>query len=234
MKLFDIGPEAHGFIAVGQFATGVFAFGQLATGVVAIGQLARGVVVVGQLAIGVFVVGQLGIGLLGSVAMIGIAGRWAKGLVWPVWGPSKDVKPELPAVTPLGGIVSGVRSEGWIRARLVPRRGEVLVEHDGQMLDVTLSQDVARPARELVAEARSKVLLRVRAEERIEPGETGYREAPATERVLVATAVRAVPPPFWADKRFWLRLLWRVPILAALAAAVWLAVIRDLLAILGG
>ena len=43
MRFFDIGQEAHGFIAVGQIATGVFAFGQMATGFVAVGQLARGV-----------------------------------------------------------------------------------------------------------------------------------------------------------------------------------------------
>lgn len=234
MRFFDVGPEAHGFIAIGQFATGVFAFGQLATGVVAVGQLARGVFVIGQLAVGVFVVGQLGIGLLGSVAMVGIAGRWAKGLVFPVWPPSKGAKPELPPLTSLGRIRAGTVTEGWISARLLPRQGELLVQHDGRMVDVELSDEVAGTARKLVATGRARVLLRVRSERRIDPDGAGYREAPETEQVLVAEEMRVLPPPFWADRRFWMHLAWRVPVLAALATAVWLAVFRDLLEILGG
>jgi hypothetical protein len=59
VKVFDVGAEATGFIAIGQFATGVIALGQFATGIVAVGQLARGVFVVGQLALGVAGIGQL-------------------------------------------------------------------------------------------------------------------------------------------------------------------------------
>ena len=53
MKVFDVGVEPIGFIAIGVLPRGVVAIGPLATGVVAIGQVAhpRGVrpVVVGRL-----------------------------------------------------------------------------------------------------------------------------------------------------------------------------------------
>ena len=80
VKVFDVGAEATGFIAIGQFATGVIALGQFATGVVAVGQLARGVFVVGQLALGVAGVGQL---IVTPVRALGqIAFAWdARGLV---------------------------------------------------------------------------------------------------------------------------------------------------------
>lgn len=80
MKVFDVGAEATGFIAIGQFATGVFAFGQFATGIIAVGQLARGVFVVGQLALGVAGIGQL---IVTPVRALGqVAFAWdAHGLV---------------------------------------------------------------------------------------------------------------------------------------------------------
>ncbi len=74
MKFFDVGQEAHGFIAIGQLATGVIAIGQLATGLVAIGQLARGVFVIGQLAIGVVAFAQVPAALTYGGGMVGLAG----------------------------------------------------------------------------------------------------------------------------------------------------------------
>lgn len=72
VKLFDVGQEAHGVMAIGQAATGVVAFGQVATGVIAIGQLARGVVAVGQMAIGVVAIGQVGVGIVYGAGMFGV------------------------------------------------------------------------------------------------------------------------------------------------------------------
>lgn len=72
MKPFDVGLEAHGIIAVGQFATGIFAFGQVATGVVAVGQLARGLIAIGQVGIGVVAFGQLALALGYSAGMVSV------------------------------------------------------------------------------------------------------------------------------------------------------------------
>lgn len=74
MKIFDIGQEAEGFIAIGQLATGVIAIGQLATGVIAVGQLARGVIAVGQGAVGVLAFGQIVFALFYGGGMLGLAG----------------------------------------------------------------------------------------------------------------------------------------------------------------
>jgi hypothetical protein len=85
VKVFDVGSEAEGFIAIGQQATGVIAIGQLATGVVAIGQLARGVIVLGQLAIGVLAFGQGCLSLTYGGGMFGLAAlRTTPSLA--VWG----------------------------------------------------------------------------------------------------------------------------------------------------
>ncbi len=80
MKFFDVGIEAHGVIAIGQFATGIIAIGQVAVGVVALGQLSRGVFVVGQLAAGVATLGQVTIGIARAIGMIAVGGR-ASGLL---------------------------------------------------------------------------------------------------------------------------------------------------------
>jgi hypothetical protein len=85
VKVFDVGTEPVGIIAIGQNATGVIAIGQLATGVIAIGQLARGVFVIGQLAVGIVAFGQLCIALSYGGGMLGVAGfRTLPSLV--VWG----------------------------------------------------------------------------------------------------------------------------------------------------
>jgi hypothetical protein len=85
VKVFDVGTEPVGIIAIGQNATGVIAIGQLATGVVAIGQLARGVLVIGQLAIGIVAFGQLCVALTYGGGMVGIVGfRTLPSLA--VWG----------------------------------------------------------------------------------------------------------------------------------------------------
>jgi hypothetical protein len=78
VRVFDVGVQPVGFIAIGQLPTGVIAIGQGATGVVAVGQLARGVIVIGQLAIGVVALGQLAVGAVWAGGMVAVA---------PVGGP---------------------------------------------------------------------------------------------------------------------------------------------------
>jgi hypothetical protein len=85
VKVFDVGTEPVGFIAIGQNATGVIAIGQLATGVIAIGQFARGVFVIGQLAVGLLAFGQLCIALTYGGGMVGVAG-FCTGPSLLVWG----------------------------------------------------------------------------------------------------------------------------------------------------
>lgn len=78
MRVFDVGVQPVGFIAIGQLPTGVIAIGQGATGVIAVGQLARGVIVIGQLAIGFAALGQLAVGAVWAGGMVAVA---------PVGGP---------------------------------------------------------------------------------------------------------------------------------------------------
>lgn len=80
MKLFDVGVEARGWVAIGQHATGFLAIGQLALGVVAIGQLSRGIIAIGQVCVGVVAIGQVGVGLGYGAGMLGVGGT-AGGLV---------------------------------------------------------------------------------------------------------------------------------------------------------
>ena len=84
MRLFSVGVEPVGFIAIGALPTGVIALGQGATGVLAIGQLARGVVAVGQLSLGVFAFGQLAAGALWAGGQLAIGGT--QGFAMLGWG----------------------------------------------------------------------------------------------------------------------------------------------------
>ena len=80
VKFFDVGLDAHGFVAIGQQATGFLAIGQLALGVIAIGQLARGIIAIGQVTAGVVAIGQVGLGIVYGAGMLGIGGT-AGGLI---------------------------------------------------------------------------------------------------------------------------------------------------------
>ncbi|MFH2071679.1 MAG: hypothetical protein ABIJ75_02385 [Actinomycetota bacterium] len=73
MRLFDVGVEPVGVVAIGVAPRGVLAIGPLATGVIAIGQVARGFVAVGQLAIGVVVIGQLAFGMWWASGQLAVA-----------------------------------------------------------------------------------------------------------------------------------------------------------------
>lgn len=219
MKIFDVGQEAHGFIAIGQVATGFFALGQGATGVIAIGQLARGVIAIGQVAIGVVTVCQVGFGLVSCVAMLGIAGRWAKGLVLPLFPPAEpgEGEAQLPATTPLDAIRSGQIADGWIDVELSPLGKAVAVTHDGQPVEVELGPSVEQAARARAGEEWNRALLRLRREERLEQGaQRGYREPAPSEVVLVADRMQAVPEPKWRSSGYWLKLAARALVLAVL------------------
>lgn len=73
MRLFDVGVEPVGVIAIGVAPRGVLAVGPVATGVIAVGQLARGFVAFGQLAIGVVAFGQLSVGMWWAAGQLAIA-----------------------------------------------------------------------------------------------------------------------------------------------------------------
>jgi hypothetical protein len=112
LRFFDIGQEAVGFIAIGQFATGVFAFGQVAVGFVAVGQMASGVFTVGQGAVGLVSVGMGGVGIYWTGAMIGIGGSGFGGVV-PL-APALGDGSELPDSTSWDVAASG----DWVPARI--------------------------------------------------------------------------------------------------------------------
>ena len=105
MRVFDVGVQPIGFVAIGQLPTGVIAIGQGATGVIAIGQLARGVIVLGQLAIGIVAFGQLAVG-----------GVWAGGMlaIAPVSGPYM-LGTGLFGALPLGALRRGRWSQFVVR-----------------------------------------------------------------------------------------------------------------------
>ena len=208
MKFFDAGQEAHGFIAIGQIATGFFALGQGATGVIAIGQLARGVIAIGQVAIGVVTVGQLGFGLAGCAAMLGVAGRWAKGIVLPLFPPVKpEPETEIPPRTvPFEDVRDGKQPDGWIEADLEVHGPGVAVMYEGRPLHVEIDEKVMTQARKRSRERWTRTLVHLRREERVErDAQRGYREAAPSEVVLVCEHLRPVPEPAWRSPGFWLK-----------------------------
>lgn len=238
MKLFDVGQEAHGVIAIGQFATGVFAFGQIATGVVAIGQVARGVFVVGQVAIGVLCVGQLVLGLHTAIGMLGVAGRFGKGLVLTIF-PRKEkaTAEEHPPLVPASEIVSGARDSGWSRVRVALRTPE-----DGRKQAVLLDEKSVLPiepeepaAAQLVAIGASEwpvALVMLAARERPGSAEVPYREAAPAERHVVCFEARPSPRPPWTSPSFWALGTLRLVAFAAMCVGYWYAVVTYLIEML--
>jgi hypothetical protein len=91
MRLFEVGVQPVGFIALGALPTGVIAIGQGATGVIAVGQLARGVIAVGQLSVGVFAFGQLALGAAWAGGQVAVGGT--QGLAMLGWGVVGDWLP---------------------------------------------------------------------------------------------------------------------------------------------
>ena len=236
MKLFDVGQEAHGVIAIGQFATGVFAFGQVATGVVAIGQVARGVFVVGQLAFGVVCVGQLAFGLHTAIAMLGLAGRRGRGAVLELF-PRREPPEGLPELVPASEVMSGARNVGWSRVRVAPRRTdageqsrEVVLLDERNVLEVDLEPPATARLHEIAGSDWPIALVRLEARNRLAVEDVSYREAAPTERYVAALEARPSPRPEWTQPVFWFLGTVRLLAFAALCAAYWFFVAADLVA----
>lgn len=240
VKLFDVGQEAHGVIAIGQFATGVFAFGQIATGIVAIGQVARGVFVIGQVAVGVVSVGQLAFGLYGAWGMLGIAGRSGGGIVLKVFPRREKDEDDLPPLVPAADVVSAKLAAGWSRLRVALRSRddggpkEVVLLDERSTLDLDYEPEAVDRLREIGASEWPVALVHLRAEERLAEGDVAYREAPPKERVVVATLARPSPRPAFTKPGFWLVGFARLAALAAMFTVYWYAVARDLVELLVG
>jgi hypothetical protein len=114
VRLIDVGHEATGFFAFGQFATGFIAVGQVATGVIAIGQVARGCVAIGQVAFGLFFsAGMLAGGVLHTSGMIGIGGRRGIGGILQLI-PTVGKPRVAPPTTTFEAVARS--GEGWVEA----------------------------------------------------------------------------------------------------------------------
>src|SRR5688500_16885175 len=119
MRWIDVGGEAHGFVAIGQFATGVIAIGQVAWGLVAIGQIAVGWIAIGQVAIGGATVGMVGVGLHGTAAMFGVGGRGVGSVLPLLPGLGRRLVPK--GVVPFDTLRTKLERDGWVRLHLVPQ-----------------------------------------------------------------------------------------------------------------
>lgn len=158
MKFFDIGQEAHGFIAIGQLATGVIAIGQMATGVIAIGQVARGFFAVGMLAYGCVSVGMLGIGVFSAVGMLGASALGGKGLVLPLMPFPRD--DPFSAKKPADIFERG--GTGFVRGRFVPGADQVpRFESGGRLTDARIVLELTQAARAAAASTSPWVLAYV-------------------------------------------------------------------------
>jgi hypothetical protein len=249
-KWFAVGNEATGFIAFGNIATGFIAVGNMARGFIAIGNLAVGVVAFGNVGFGILVGGgaTVGVGLVafsGVIALPVVEGFAATqvltdvsplfgaaplllwGLLSQVMKGQEPVPPDLPTLVDASGFASGAVTEGWVKGRVGAHdsAGEGLVRlvADGALLSVALAPAAAEVLPTL---GRHEVLAHVATEDRLVAGPSGYREAPPTERVLVAQTLSAVPkaPVAWSDSRYiqwYISRAWRAGALVGTVA--WLA-----------
>lgn len=204
MRWIDVGGEAHGIIAIGQFATGVIAIGQVAWGVVAIGQIAVGWLAVGQVAVGGVTVGMAGVGLHATAAMVGIGGRGI-GTVLPLL-PSLGRRLVPKGIVPLETVRSSAAAEGWVRLHLVPQAEARIALFDGstRVRDVRLDARVRKAA---VSAAPGDVWAHLRR------SGDGW----------IADRLIGVPRPRFTEPRWWL--VWGVQLmgLLLLSAALWWA-----------
>lgn len=175
LKFFDIGQEAHGFIAIGQFASGVFVVGQVAVGFVAIGQGAVGVIAIGQGAVGLVSVGMGAVGIYWTLAMVGIGGS-GMGLVVKL-APSLGPVPELPPTTEW----SAARPGDWVETAVGANTPSRLELPDGTRVDARLR----------------------RALERAEPGPVLVHLADSGPGRVVDEVMR-VPAPRYTKPGWWL------------------------------
>ncbi len=212
MRWFDIGAEAEGFVAVGQFATGVFAFGQVATGVVAVGQVAFGVVAIGQGALGLVTFGMAAGGLHFCVAMVGVGGRGI-GWVAPLL-PSLGDPVELPPRTTFAQLTAPdppERQSGWVEVVLAADQAEVAI-YDRRVHRPDVRLD-ARLRRSLIERGPGEYLAQV------QPDRDGW----IVDRLMEIPVHRLLDPQWW--------LVWALQLIgmAALAILVWWLAIDPLL-----
>jgi hypothetical protein len=146
MKLFDMGYNATGVVAVGQAATGFFAFGQGAKGVIAVGQFALGGIAVGQFAFGLIGWGQFGGGIFSAAGMFGIGGRRPLGAVLPLV-PSIGRPRVMPEATPFEVVQRG--GTGWVEADLGSDGVGLGLFVRGQRLPVKLDRRVCSGAEQI-------------------------------------------------------------------------------------
>lgn len=199
MRWLDIGWQAHGVVAIGQFATGVVAIGQVAWGVVALGQAAFGFVAVGQLAVGWLTVGMVGAGLSWTAAMVGVGGRGV-GFVLPLL-PSLGRRVAPPDVRSLAALADG---DGWTRLHLVPRPDGRIAVFDGYE-----RRDDVR------VDARCR-----RAAEDAAPGDV-WAHVRRSRHGLVADRLIRLEPPRYTRPAWWLAWGAQLMGLMLLAGAVW-------------
>lgn len=202
MRWIDVGGEAHGIVAIGQFATGVIAIGQVAWGVVAIGQVAVGWIAVGQVAIGGATAGMVGVGLHGTIAMIGVGGRgW--GSVLPLL-PSLGRRLVPQGIATLEAVRASRDDDGWVRLHLVPQPEARLAIFDGSLR-----------VRDVRIDARAR-----RAAMSAAPGDV-WAHLRRSGDGWVADRLIGVPRPRFTEPRWWL--VWGVQLmgLLLLSAALW-------------
>lgn len=207
-KLFDVGQEATGFIAVGQFATGFIAIGQVATGVIAIGQAARGIIVVGQLAVGLVSLGMLSCGLMGAVGMIGAGGR-GLGLIVPLVPRLRDAR-ELPPVSSFDQLARSTETQGWVEARIELGPDQSARLYDGSS---PLPVRVDARLRRLLAKHAGRTLL-------VSLGRRGAD--------WVADGLMEVPESRLKNPRWWAIWAVQLGLLFVACIAFWLAVVHPL------
>jgi hypothetical protein len=208
-KLFDVGQEATGFIAIGQIATGFFAFGQVATGVIAIGQVARGFVVVGQAGFGLISAGMASGGLIFSVGMLGAGGRGLGGIL-PLVPRLTDPR-DVPDDVSFDSIARGGIGEGWVRVKLVVMSdATVRLELDGAPLPVRLDARLRRAA----PTHSGRLMLAF-----LRQAQGGI----VCERLMEVPPVRVTQPRWWA--------IWaaQVALLLCGTVAFWFLVARPIL-----
>ena len=203
MRFFDAGPEAFGFIAVGQVATGFIAIGQSATGVIAIGQIARGGIAIGQASVGLIAVGMGAIGVFHATAMIGIGGRKGWGGVLPLI--PTLTRPHAPPSTTTLAAVSAGHGAGWIRAMLTKDGAGAGLFEGGRRLPIKIDHRLAPRA----AEASAKGEVRV------------YASTSRVEGRLVCDRLLYVPGRRQPKSLFLLVSALRLVALAGVAAAFW-------------
>jgi hypothetical protein len=214
LKLFDVGNNACGIIAVGTLARGVVAIGINAIGVFAIGINAMGTVC----AVGLNALGLVAFSAVNSIAVVALSlvnaiGGFGRGLVNGVLHAGLGIalalvigfisrhlegewrRAEQPPLVRLLDVLGAEQGSGWARAKLLSVEQDKLLvgDADGQHTIVAAPAALAA-ALQWLGWGRRQVLLHV-ASEPSEPAqaETGYRAAAGRGAMLRALELRQVP-----------------------------------------